>query len=78
MPTDLVGTALATCVLTIMGIVAKQLSLDIKGTKATVEKTMATSGIRRIARLTLHIEVPQDVSDNHREQLEQHNTQHQI
>ena len=37
-PTDLVAAALGTCMLTIMGIMARTLELDIAGTTATVEK----------------------------------------
>lgn len=50
-PTDLVGTAMGTCMLTIMGIVAKNLGIDITGAKAHVTKEMATEGIRRIKKL---------------------------
>ena len=41
-PTDLVATALATCVLTTMGIVAKRHDLDIAGATARVTKEMVT------------------------------------
>ena len=37
-PTDLVATALGTCMLTLMGIMARTLNIDIAGTTATVEK----------------------------------------
>jgi putative redox protein len=50
-PTDLVATALGTCMLTVMGIAARTLNIDIAGTKATVEKEMTTAFPRRIARL---------------------------
>ena len=33
-PTDLVATALASCLITIMGIKARDLAIDITGTKA--------------------------------------------
>ena len=39
-PTDLVATALATCILTTLGIVAKRREIDLKGAEATVEKHM--------------------------------------
>ena len=41
-PTDLVATALASCMLTIMGIVAERNNIEIKGTTAEVEKIMGT------------------------------------
>ena len=39
-PTDLVATALASCMLTIMGIVAERNDVELKGTTAEVEKIM--------------------------------------
>ena len=57
-PTDLVGTALASCVLTIMGIIARRDGVDISGTRATVHKEMAASPLRRIARLQMEIAFP--------------------
>jgi uncharacterized OsmC-like protein len=57
-PTDLVAAALPTCMMTIMGIVAKRDGLDLRGMKATVTKEMAAAPARRIARLVTRIEVP--------------------
>ena len=37
-PTDLVATALASCMATIMGIVAKRHQIDLVGMKMTVKK----------------------------------------
>src|SRR5215213_4203972 len=57
-PTDLVATALATCVLTTMGIVAQRHNLDMSGATARVTKEMVTTPLRRIGRLALHVHVP--------------------
>lgn len=57
-PTDLVGTALATCILTIMGLVAKRSGLDVSGAKARVVKEMASAPLRRIARLACTVTMP--------------------
>ena len=57
-PTDLVATALGTCVLTIMGLFAKRHDLDIKGTRIQVTKQMITSPIRRIGSLRTVVTVP--------------------
>lgn len=57
-PTDLVATALATCILTVMGIVARRHGWSLEGSRARVEKTMTTSGPRRIALLEVWIELP--------------------
>ena len=56
-PTDLVATALASCMLTIMGIKADDMSLNIEGTTAEVEKIMGAEP-RRIAQVNIHINVP--------------------
>ena len=45
-PTDTIASALASCILTIMGIKAKNLDLDLRGTKAQVKKIMASEHFR--------------------------------
>lgn len=57
-PTDLIATALGSCMLTIMGIAARTLQLDLYGTKVTVHKAMVAKPVRRIATLTVKIAVP--------------------
>jgi len=69
-PTDLVATALGSCMLTIMGIMARTLNIDITGTTATVEKEMASVPVRMIETLTVKIHVPQQVSEENRQKLE--------
>ena len=69
-PTDLVATALGTCILTTMGIMARTLQIDIAGTTATVEKDMTTSAPRRIASLAVNIHVPHDLSSEIKQKLE--------
>ena len=69
-PTDLVGVALGSCVLTIMGIVAKKLGVDITGTKASVSKEMATAPARRVGALTVVITSPHRFSAEITEKLE--------
>jgi putative redox protein len=56
-PTDLVATALGTCMLTIMGMKARDLKLDLKGTKIEIQKTMK-SDPRRISGLSLTFHLP--------------------
>ena len=53
-PTDLVATAMASCMLTIMGIVAERNSIELKGTTAEVEKIMGTMP-RRISEINIKI-----------------------
>jgi putative redox protein len=51
-PTDLVATALGTCMATIMGIVARKNGWDIEGTRMAVDKQMTSAPPRRIDRLS--------------------------
>ena len=53
-PTDTVATALASCLLTIMGIKAKQFKIDIRDTIAEVKKIMGENP-RRIDSIIIHI-----------------------
>ena len=55
-PTDLVATALATCILTTMGIVARRRGIQLKGATAKVEKHMNATP-RRIGRLPVEVHI---------------------
>ena len=59
-PTDLVATALGTCMATLMGIVAERNKLDIAGTRVHVVKEMIQEPARRIGTLRVTIGVPAD------------------
>ena len=69
-PTDLVATALGSCVATIMGIYAQRNDLDLKGVKVRVEKHMSEDAPRRIVRLPVSIQMPAGLEDKHRAALE--------
>lgn len=56
-PTDLVGAALGTCMLTVMGIYAGNNHLNIGGAEAKITKHMV-SDPRRISRLEVEITMP--------------------
>ena len=56
-PTDLVVTALGSCLLTIMGIAAKTHNINIEGSKANITKTMANNP-RRIGKIAVEIDIP--------------------
>jgi len=68
-PTDLVATALGSCMLTIMGIAAKNFGVSIDGASASVEKEMSASP-RRIRRLSVNLEIPHEFDDQIRAKLE--------
>lgn len=53
-PTDTVATGLANCMLTVMGIKAADLEVNMSGTTAEVTKTMA-SNPRRISKIDIVI-----------------------
>jgi len=53
-PTDLVATSLGTCMLTIMGIKARDRGLDIQETKISVSKEMGDNP-RRIKKISIVI-----------------------
>ncbi len=57
-PTDLVATALATCMATVIGIKARQKDLDVTGMTVDVEKHMSADTPRRIVALPVRIFVP--------------------
>src|SRR4026207_1931251 len=56
-PTDLVATALGTCIATTMAIVAERHQAELKGMTVQVAKEMV-SDPRRVGRLTAGIHVP--------------------
>ena len=58
-PTDLVATALATCVVTTMAIVARKHGVELDGVRYEVTKEMTQSAPRKIARLVLKLWMPQ-------------------
>ncbi|HSD09283.1 OsmC family protein [Flavobacterium sp.] len=55
-PTDSVANALATCMMTIMGIKARDLNVDFKGSTAAVTKTMNAEP-RRIGAIEIIFEM---------------------
>jgi putative redox protein len=57
-PTDLVATALATCVATTLAIAARKYGIDLKGLRYEVTKEMSPQPPRRIAVLGLKLWLP--------------------
>lgn len=56
-PTDTVATAMASCMLTVMGIKAEDMNVDLTGAQATIEKVMASSP-RRISAVRVEVNIP--------------------
>ena len=69
-PTDLVATALASCMISIMGIKARDMNVNIDGTETDVTKVMA-SDPRRISQVKVVIRFPKgNYSDKEKTILE--------
>ena len=59
-PTDLVATALGNCMMTIMGIRARDMGLDLEGTKIGITKIMAAEP-RRIGEIRVVVSFPAEL-----------------
>ncbi|CAM4061136.1 OsmC family protein [Psychrobacter arenosus] len=69
-PTDLLASSLASCMLTIMGIKADSMDLDISGTTAEVTKVMAAEP-RRVSEVHIEIQFQQAFDERTQKVLEQ-------
>jgi len=69
-PTDLVATALGTCMMTIMGIVAERDGIGLEGLRVHVEKEMTQEPPRRIASLRVTFAMPAGLSPDLLKKLE--------
>lgn len=69
-PTDLVATALVTCIITTMAIAGKKHDVLLDGSKGKIQKIMSTTPPRRIAKLIAEIEIPLSPSHPMRARLE--------
>ncbi|WP_228238985.1 OsmC family protein [Allomuricauda sp. M10] len=67
-PTDTVATGLANCMMTMMGIKARDLGVNLTGLTAEVTKHMAADP-RRISKIEVKLEMPADVSEKNRKIL---------
>lgn len=70
-PTDLLATALGSCILTIVGIVSQRHNIDISGATVSVAKEMVSQPVRRVGRLAVTIRIPTEVSPENRQRLQQ-------
>lgn len=69
-PTDLVAVALATCIITTIGILMKEENLKLEGSRLAVRKIMA-SNPRRISEIQVDIEiVDNQITYQQKERLE--------
>ncbi|WP_224489294.1 OsmC family protein [Robertkochia flava] len=68
-PTDTVATALGSCMLTVMGIKARDMGVALEGAVATIEKVMSADP-RRIAQIRVDLKIPGNPSEKERKILE--------
>ena len=69
-PTDLTAVSLGSCMITVMGIKARDMSIELKGTELEVTKVMATNP-RRISEVHVTIKFPSNTfSDKEKAILE--------
>ncbi len=59
-PTDLVATALASCIFTIIGIAASKRKINLNGAVAQVTKIMS-SAPRKISKIIVDIQMPKNI-----------------
>ncbi|MEI6234953.1 MAG: OsmC family protein [Planctomycetota bacterium] len=69
-PTDLLGAALASCIMTIMGIYAQRHAIDLTGATAYIGKEAVADPVRRVGKLVVKITLPQSVPVEHRDAIE--------
>jgi uncharacterized OsmC-like protein len=58
-PTDLVATALGSCMLSIMGIAARTHNIELIDTKVDIEKIMIADPLRRIGEIKVDFHFPE-------------------
>lgn len=68
-PTDTVATGLANCMITVMGIKAQNMDVNMDGTTAMVTKTMAAEP-RRISKIEIVLNFPAGIDEKSRKILE--------
>lgn len=69
-PTDLAATSLGACMMTIMGIAARDRHIDLENAEIEVEKIMAATP-RRISEIRLNVRFPEnDLSQETRDYFE--------
>ena len=67
-PTDLVASALGSCLLTIMGIVSKRHNIDMVGSYVDIEKQMSENP-RKISKIIVDIYLNGSINDKNKKSL---------
>jgi putative redox protein len=74
-PTDLVATALGSCMATVMGIKARDLGVDLQGMKISIQKLMKTEP-RRIGGVSLTFGFPETLRIDDKQRIILEKTAH--
>ncbi|MEI7998804.1 MAG: OsmC family protein [Candidatus Omnitrophota bacterium] len=69
-PTDLVASALASCLVTVMAIAAGKYNIDLQGLKVDIRKDMIISPVRRIGTINVDVHMPKGIPKDKRPLLE--------
>lgn len=69
-PTDLVGAALGSCILTTMGIYSRNTDIKLEGAKVNVVKHMVSEPVRRIGKLEVSVQMPAGIPQEKRAALD--------
>ena len=69
-PTDLLVTALASCIMTTMAIVAERDGISLEGLSCRTEKHMSESKPRMVSKIVLEFTMPKSLTAEQREGVE--------
>ena len=67
-PSDLLATSLGSCMLTIMGIKARDMNISLDGTEVSVQKQMKSEP-RRVGGIDVHFKFPSSLNLNDKERI---------
>jgi putative redox protein len=65
-PTDLLGAALGSCIVTTLAIVAARDQISIEGARFEVTKEMVSQPTRRVGTLTVKVYLPASIPESYR------------
>ena len=71
-PTDLVATALGSCMITVMGIAARAHKFNIDGARLIITKVMTPQAPRRIAEIIVEITFPPEIYTDQQKKILDH------
>ncbi len=69
-PTDLLAASLGSCMLTIMGIAAREHQINIEKTDCKITKIMAPEPPRRVGEIIVELKFPETYTDKEKKILE--------